>query len=379
MDGGIHHFPWAIHCSSCDEWNACGRRFARFLEVWYDPTGSTKVGTNLKFNSLITLLFRLTQHPAMYHGTGKRPPFFEGWYYKLVSQDEKQRYAIIPGVILGEKAHAFIQILDGVSGASAYHPFPIEAFWASLDDFDIRIGNSRFTVDMISLDTQDDFYQVNGELHFQGGTPWPVTFFSPGIMGRYAWVPRMECYHGVLSFDHTILGGLQVNGKKIDFSDGRGYIEKDWGQSFPAAWVWFQSNHFQHAGTCLTASVAIIPWMRTSFPGFIIGFWHEQKLIRFATYTGAIIDKLVIGEHTVDWIVHDRQYRLEMYAQQAPGGLLLGPTKVEMGKRVDETLNATVQLRLSRISGDVLFEGHGKYAGLEVNGDLQGLQDKCNK
>jgi hypothetical protein len=33
----------------------------------------------------------------MYHGHGKRPPFFEGWYYKLVSADETQRYAVIPG------------------------------------------------------------------------------------------------------------------------------------------------------------------------------------------------------------------------------------------------------------------------------------------
>jgi tocopherol cyclase len=334
---------------------------------------------NLKLNFMITSFIRTTLHPALYHGSGKRSPFFEGWYYKLVSQDEKLRYAIIPGVILGEKGHAFIQILDGVNGASSYHPFPIEAFWASFDDFDIHIGKSHFTADTISLDIQDDFNQLNGELHFQGGSPWPVSLLSPGIMGWYAWMPRMECYHGVLSFDHTISGGLQVNGKKLDFSDGRGYIEKDWGQSFPAAWVWFQSNHFQHIGTCLTASVAIIPWMRTSFPGFIIGFWNEHKLIRFATYTGAKIDTLVIGEHSVEWIVHDRQYRLEMYAQQAPGGMLLGPTKVEMGKRVDETLNASVYLRLSLITGTVLFEGTGKYAGLEVNGDLRGLQDKSNK
>ncbi|MCW5857485.1 MAG: hypothetical protein KIS63_04285 [Caldilineales bacterium] len=26
-------------------------------------------------------------------------------------------------------------------------------------------------------------------------------------------------------------------------------MEKDWGQSFPAAWVWMQTNHFGAAGT----------------------------------------------------------------------------------------------------------------------------------
>ncbi|MCK7537696.1 MAG: tocopherol cyclase family protein [Marinilabiliales bacterium] len=35
--------------------------------------------------------------------------------------------------------------------------------------------------------------------------------------------------------------------KMADFSGGRGYIEKDWGHSFPSAYVWMQSNHFQLA------------------------------------------------------------------------------------------------------------------------------------
>jgi hypothetical protein len=45
--------------------------------------------------------------PGVYHGLNKKPPFFEGWYYKLISADERNKVAIIPGVILGQDAHAF--------------------------------------------------------------------------------------------------------------------------------------------------------------------------------------------------------------------------------------------------------------------------------
>jgi len=31
--------------------------------------------------------------PALYHGDGARPPFFEGWYFKLVDATEAHRYA----------------------------------------------------------------------------------------------------------------------------------------------------------------------------------------------------------------------------------------------------------------------------------------------
>jgi hypothetical protein len=32
-------------------------------------------------------------------------------------------------------------------------------------------------------------------------------------------------------------GKLTIADQDHDFSGGRGYIEKDWGQSFPSAWV----------------------------------------------------------------------------------------------------------------------------------------------
>jgi len=317
-----------------------------------------------------------TLQPAIYHGFGKQPPFFEGWYYKAVSAAEDHRLAVIPGVIFGEKAHAFIQILDGVIGKSTYHTFPLESFWAARDEFAIRIGGSSFTVEKISLDIADEIAQVSGELRFSGGTPWPVRLLSPGIMGWYAWVPRMECYHGVLSFDHLIQGSLAIDGHEIDFSGGHGYIEKDWGQSFPEAWIWFQSNHFSQPGVCLTASVAMIPWLHNSFRGFIVGLWTGRELYRFATYTGARIDDLHLDDRRVVWVIRDRAHVLELEACQAPGAVLRGPTKIEMGKRVDETLGATVSVRLSHSAGGLIFEGEGKYAGLEINGDLERLLAK---
>lgn len=75
----------------------------------------------------------------------------------------------------------------------------------------------------------------------------------------------------------------------------------------------------------------------------------------------------------MEWVVADRQRRLEMQAIQAGGGLIYGPTRHDMGKRVDETLDAVLHVRLSTLAGDVLFEGTGRHAGLEINGDIPRL------
>ena len=158
-----------------------------------------------------------------------------------------------------------------------------------------------------------------------------------------------------------------MDGELVDFTGGRGYIEKDWGQSFPEAYIWFQTNHFDSPATCLTASVAIIPSFGTTFPGFIVGLWLGGRLYRFATYTGTKLEKLTVSDAEVFWVLSDGTYRLEMRAQRAAGGLLKGPGKLDMGKRVDETLQASVDVRLTnKRSGAVIFESTGHHAGLEV-------------
>ena len=41
--------------------------------------------------------------PLAYHGEGKTGPFFEGWYFKLISADQRQRLSIIPGIYIAKK------------------------------------------------------------------------------------------------------------------------------------------------------------------------------------------------------------------------------------------------------------------------------------
>lgn len=318
-----------------------------------------------------------TLHPEWYHGERKRPPFFEGWYFKSVTADERSRYAVIPGIFLSDdpdKHHAFVQVFDGVSGHATYHRYPASEFQAATGRFGVRIGANWFSLDGLSLDIDDDLRKVRGELRFHGQISWPVSVVSPGVMGWYGWVPAMECYHGVLSLDHAVIGALTDDGVEIDFTGGRGYIEKDWGKSFPAAWVWMQTHHFDQPRTSFTASVAITPFMGGWFPGFIAGLWHSGKLHRFATYTGARVEKLEVSDGRVYWVISDRAERLEIEATRADTSILPGPDRVEMGKRVPETLKAEIHLRLTSIlTGATIFAGTGRCAGLEVAGEMDRL------
>jgi hypothetical protein len=314
-------------------------------------------------------------HHRLERGGGQ----FEGWYIKLVDAAGEQPYALIPGVFLGADRHAFVQVLDGRAGTAAYHRFPLDAFEAERDRFEVRIAGNRFGTSGVSLDIDGDASSakqaVRGEVRFGPWRPWPVTALSPGIMGPYSFVPFMECNHGILSLDHALEGALEVDGLTTGFDGGRGYVEKDWGRSFPSGYVWTHSNHFERPGISLTAAVAIIPWLTGAFRGYIIGLLHDGVLHRFTTYTKSVLERLEMTDTHLHLVIRNRTHRLEVDAEKADGAILHAPYEKQMIERVAETMTSEVDVRLSRLDGGVVFAGRGSNACLEAQGDLDRVLD----
>ncbi|MFI5172935.1 MAG: tocopherol cyclase family protein [Chitinophagales bacterium] len=307
-----------------------------------------------------------------YHGWFKRKKFFEGWYFKLVDKTEQYAFAFIPGIAMDENGgrQCFIQVLDGKKVTAAYHKFDAFEFRPNAKRFKIRIKENSFSTNRIKLDLPD----IKGLLHFTEHFFWPKKLFAPGIMGWYSFVPFMQCYHQVVSMNFTITGMLIINNKEIDFTGGKGYIEKDWGRSFPSSWIWMQTNHFSKPATSFKLSVAKIPWLTGSFVGFICAFLLKNKLIKFATYTGAKLKKVKLAGDNIDIIIEDRNFILTVNAVQAEGADLATPVSGLMEGRVKESMNAIVNIKLfSKKGNKIIFEDTGRNAGLEIAGKTNEL------
>lgn len=342
------------------------------------------------------------QHPEAFHGRGVQKGFFEGWYVKLVSADVSQRWAVIPGIFKGlggsSRNEAFVQVLNGATGESWYHTFPESEFSAATDKFDVTVGGNHFFGSGVTLHLP----QLKGTISYESNLdPWPVTLREPGIMGWYGMVPFMECFHGIVSFGHSLAGELVVNGESASFDGGRGYIEKDWGKAFPAGYIWMHSNHFEPVSTPATTpsqsskapelnhtsivgSVAIIPWLGSAFRGFIIGMKHQGHLLKWTTYNGSSEKLLSITDDSVHWQLTGPDGTIELTADRKRGGLLHAPMREAMHQRVDETLDSSIKVSyLPPAAGPAskleAFEANARVAGLEVFGDtdrLIGLKKK---
>ena len=158
--------------------------------------------------------------PEIYQGKPVTKGYFEGWYFKSASSDGNYICAFIPGVSFdsaGKDPHCFIQFFTNINNVSKYYRYDLSHFSYSRDSFDVRLEKSTFRLNGLDIDIEDKTSRIKGTLNFHGIIPWPVKWFSPGAMGWFAFVPFMECYHGVLSFNHRIKGQLLINDKMVDF------------------------------------------------------------------------------------------------------------------------------------------------------------------
>jgi hypothetical protein len=311
-------------------------------------------------------------NPEQFHGWGKTSNYFEGWYFKLLNSDASSAFAIIPGIAMDKNGNkqAFIQLLDGRAKSSIYHKYHVDSFIPTPSKFMVNIDQNIFSEKFIRLNIPG----FKGELTFNGNIPWPKSFFSPGIMGPFSFVPFMECYHGIVSMDHSIEGSLIVDGIPIDFNGGRGYIEKDWGRSFPSAYVWMQTNHFSAQGISLKASVANIPWLGSSFVGFIAGLWLHDRLIQFNTYNGTTLRKLHINEETVEIVMKNNKHQLSIFAHRDQATSLASPINGLMDGRIEESMSSSIDVQLIETNTKkLIFSDKGYHAGLEVAGNINSI------
>jgi len=304
----------------------------------------------------------------MFQGQGRKDNYFEGWYYKLVDKKLDNVFAVIPGISIKDNdrdTHAFIQVLDGKNAVSSYYDFSCRHFTYSKKGFDISIGKNHFSGKGMYLDIERG--GIRADIRFENTAGWPVRIFSPGAMGWYSFVPYMECYHGVLSMDHDLKGFMEIDKKEIDFGGGKGYIEKDWGTSFPEGWIWLQTNNFTSCQPCsLMLSIARIPWRGKSFTGFIGGFLYRGDFHIFATYNGSRLEGLSYGtDGGVSVELTGKGRKLKIYATRKKSARLASPVMGAMDGRIDESMDAEIRVSLSR-SGRVVMEDCGRCGGFEM-------------
>lgn len=305
--------------------------------------------------------------PQLFQGNLNKNRYFEGWYFKHVSLNREHVFSFIPGVSLTKTdKHAFIQVIDGITGKTWNVKYPLSEFSFSKKEFNVWVGRSNFSENGIQLNIDTEDLKIKGEIFYADLVKYPSTLLSPGIMGWYSFVPFMECKHGIGSVLHGLKGSLTINNSEINFNEGTGYIEKDWGTSFPESWIWLHCNTFEKSGSSFTFSVAKIPWLGNFFIGHICFLYVDGKFYLFATYNGSKITKLTFHAPHIEIEIKNKTHTLKVKAVQNKSGELKAPVIGEMNRIIKESVDSTIEVELADKENKIIYSDKGTRAGLEI-------------
>lgn len=280
-------------------------------------------------------------------GNLNKKNYFEGWYFKQVLS-KKQVISIIPGIsISNHKKHAFIQVIETINNKAYYIPYNIEDVKFSKDDFYIKIKNNYFSKNKIILDIDYEDLKLKGELNFDKQTPLSKTTYRPTIMGPFTYLKNMQCNHAIISMHHTVTGIIHLNNKKIKVKKGTGYIEKDYGTSFPRKYLWLHSNTSHTTPKIsLTFSIADIPTGPLFFQGFFCVLLINKKEYYFTTYYNDSVKIKSLDDNNLHITLKNKKYRLELIVNHEKGQELVAPKLGKMIKSLKENLNTSINLTL---------------------------------
>ncbi|MBN2618042.1 MAG: hypothetical protein JXR64_06985 [Spirochaetales bacterium] len=306
------------------------------------------------------------RNPIVYQGKHKSNNYFEGWYFKFVNNMTDKVFAVIPGISKNSNdPHCFIQI-NSYLGESEYYRFDIKEFkCTSSGELEINIGDNNFSTNEITLNLP----HISGNIKLTNNIKYKG--FWPNIMGPFSFIPFMQCYHGVVSLNCITFGSLKINNEEINFDNGKGYIEKDWGSGFPSEWLWLQGNSFEEVKTSVMLSLAHIPWLGNYFPGFL-GFLNVGgKTYYFSTYNNSKIKKVVIDDF-IEIDIKKGSYILSIKTKSTDYGTLKAPVNGVMNRPIKESVNGKINIQLTK-NNEIIYNGSSKAVGLEVVGDIEKL------
>lgn len=315
------------------------------------------------------ILIDYTKTNGEYFKGKRNSNYFEGWYYKLVSKDLNKVYAFIPGISYPkneDNAHSFVQVINGKTGETNYVEYPANSFNPVNNTSSIMIDNNLFSKHGMRLNINNDKIYINGKVYFDKITQLEKNCMSPGAMGFFGYFSFMECFHEVISMSHNLKGKLQINNELIDFDNGKGYIEKDWGTSFPKSYIWIHSNHFSDQTTSLMCSIAKIPFLSCSFTGFICILTVRGMEYRFATYNNSRIDEFITLKNEICISLKNSDYTLQITGYKKDSGSLKAPSYGDMTRKINESINSKVKIKLIKSNGAAIYSDIGEIAGLEV-------------
>lgn len=276
-----------------------------------------------------------------FHFRTKRPPAFEGFYFKGYQKD-----GILLVIICGYSksrsgSHAFLQVSTPENGTQ-YFEYELSSINRQEGTFNFDIGPHSFSNKGISINEEDCKIAIEFTQFFK----WPRSILNPSIMGLLGHVPRVECKHDIVSPGIVLKGSARINGSTYKFTNASGYIDKNWGESFPKSYYWGHITGFTDPSISIQFTKGYPLWGRWRVPVYV-GFLKIGENIH--TFHSWKIDKMTlinVGHHEI--YLENRKWKVTVKLNPGIPLNLRAPSKGSLNDKIVEHAGGNAIVRITR-------------------------------
>lgn len=279
--------------------------------------------------------------PSSLKGAFNRNNYFEGWFQKVYSSELQASFVIIYGYATANSldTFGFIQLLlPGKLPRLLY--FPKNEITCDKDRHIMVMGKNKLSKDAIEIDTKD----ISIKLNFKNNQL--IQTFK-NSMGYSYFVPSLPCYHSVLNASHFVSGEICYDDGQYSLVNEMGYLEKNWGTSFPENYFWLHAIDPKNPQISLLFSRAEIKWLGKKFIRHVGHLRFDGIEIDLRELRNISI--ITLDQNTEVQIIRFESKSLKLYISINIGKnvILKGPTNGALSRDIDHHADAVIDVKMT--------------------------------
>tara|TARA_B100000508_G_scaffold130740_1_gene118305 strand:- start:9344 stop:10300 length:957 start_codon:yes stop_codon:yes gene_type:complete len=287
--------------------------------------------------------FDLSNYPIRkydnFHFSSRKRNAFEGFYFKVAKKDGTTLVIICGYAKSPEKSHAFIQVSSQFI-STLYFEYPIDSLKMGTGRFEFSIGNNHFNTRGIKLTEKN----CNVDLSISMFLPWKRTALKPSIMGQLSRIPLVECKHDVIAPSLEVSGNIEIENNNIRFDNDSGYIDKNWGSSFPRKYKWGHISGFDDPTVSIQFALGRPKWLGIPFPVYVGFFKIKDQIYIFNSLNQGKITMINIGHNEL--IMENKIFRIHAKFGQGHPLNLFAPSQGKLEDSIIENAGITTEVKV---------------------------------
>jgi hypothetical protein len=296
--------------------------------------------------------------PSGLRGKFGRHKYFEGWFQKVYSVEHNASFIVIYGYATqnAPDKFGFIQIYIPRQAPHILY-FNKDEISCDPRNHSVWMGDNLLTTKSMNIASDD----ISLKLAMKNNHPIP-TFKNS--MGYAYYVPTLPCYHSVMNVSHHVSGEIHTANQSYQLEHELGYMEKNWGTSFPKRYCWLQAVDPLDSRTSLLFSQAEIDWIGSSFLRHVGHLRFDGKHIDLRELRKCTISNSILDETNHSIQLSGKNITLEIHISFQEKVIFKGPTDGNMSRDIIHHTDARIQVMLNQHGSLQEFTLVGNYENL---------------